>query len=165
LGGKAGIAEFRGIAIDELAAQILFFFTRRVAAPLRCFQVVALLEGIGIRLDDETFSEVFEQVDCDGIGSLARDEVLALVAIIKRAVCEMLQLKLWFNSLVAAGVKKPGRKNDADSSTGGVRASHLVAALGVSRAVADEMIFIANLSESSEVSFTELKQIITNWSH
>ena len=40
----------------------------------------------------------------------------------------------------------------------------LVAALGVSEAEAEEMIFIADLKDNQYIDFTEFKQVVVSWS-
>ena len=56
----------------------------------------------------------------------------------------------------------PQQQQEEDE--GSVYASDLVAALGVTMAEAEEMIFIADLEERQAIQFTEFKQVVVNWS-
>mmetsp|Transcript_2425 Transcript_2425/g.4091 ORF Transcript_2425/g.4091 Transcript_2425/m.4091 type:complete len:1254 (+) Transcript_2425:103-3864(+) len=134
-------------------------------------QVSCMLQQLRLQFDESTFSELFDEVDCDGMGSISRDELLALVAMIKRALYEVLQLSACFERIAAASTKISSGDTSAEAKALKTRqgdatvcAADLVAALGVNMVVAEEMIFIADLSGTQAVDFTEFKHIVVNWS-
>jgi len=44
-----------------------------------------------------------------------------------------------------------------------VYAKDLVAALGVTEEIAEEMIYTADLQENQSITFTEFRQVVVNW--
>ena len=84
---------------------------------------------------------------------------------LKKSVVEVLELERSFTRF---------REGNSDSKEGGkainvdeehfVYAVDLVAALGVTEEVAEEMIYIADLQDKNAITFTEFRQLVVNWS-
>ena len=132
-----------------------------------------LLRSLGFHLDETTFLEVFDDVDSDDDDALILEEFITCVGMIKKSVLEVRELEASFTRFRAADPKRklslvPGVDAPAGLAAGGeeehkIFASDLVAALGVSEEIAEEMIYIADLQENQSITFTEFRQVVVNW--
>ena len=150
--------EFRGSAASENGMM--------VHKP----QAAEALRELGFDLDEETFDEVFAEIDGDGDGSITNEEFINGIGMLKREVLEIMQLEASFTRL-RANARRSATGGDIEAANGGppkdehmIYASDLVAILGVTELEAEEMIFIADLKENSAIDFTEFRQVVVNWS-
>ena len=150
--------EFRGSAASEKGMM--------VHKP----QAAEALRELGFDLDEETFDEVFAEIDGDGDGSITNEEFINGIGMLKREVLEIMQLEASFTRL-RANARRSATGGDIEAANGGppkdehmIYASDLVAILGVTELEAEEMIFIADLKENSAIDFTEFRQVVVNWS-
>ena len=65
--------------------------------------------------------------------------------------------------------EKKGEGEDDEEKDGDEQQEHvisvhdLVAALGVTQEIAEEMIYIADMQDNDRITFTEFRQIVVNW--
>jgi Ca2+-binding EF-hand superfamily protein len=115
----------------------------------------ALLRTLGFHLDETTFLETFTDVDSDDDGAITLEELITCVGMLKRSVLEVRALERSF-----ARFRQPCQTELEEHR---IYAHDLVAALGVSEQVAEEMIFIADLEDNQSITFTEFRQVVCNW--
>ena len=130
-----------------------------------------LLRMLGFHLDDLTFNEVFDDLDTDDDGALTLEEFITCIGMLKKSVLEVRELEGSFTRFRSSAKGRgaggaPGAAPVAEGPTAGehkIFARDLVAALGVSEEVAEEMIYIAALQEDECITFTEFRQVVVNW--
>ena len=59
-------------------------------------QAAEALRELGFDLDEETFDEVFAEIDGDGDGSITNEEFINGIGMLKREVLEIMQLEASF---------------------------------------------------------------------
>jgi len=143
-----------------------------------------LLRTLGFLLDHDTFNEVFDDVDSDGDDALLLEEFITCVGMLKKSVLEVRALEESFTRFrspcdgsrlrermkrdeLALQQKPPVKPSDeGDGATDEehkIYAADLVAALGVTEEIAEEMIYIADLQQNQSITFTEFRQVVVNW--
>ena len=134
-------------------------------------QCSVVLDRLGFKLDPQSLSDLFDELDIDRDGKLSEAELITCIGIIKRNMLEVMQLAESFISLrkkASSNRISSCRHSDAamadQSIEHPVYASDLVAALGVTEEEADEMIFIADLKDTQTIDFTGFHQVVVNWS-
>ena len=131
------------------------------AAVVTQAQTALLLQALGFVLDELSLTELYEELDADGDGLISEEEFIACIGMIKCDLLETMHLERSFKSFRPGGADA---SDGDDDEVHEVYASDLVAALGVTPAEAEEMIFIADLKDNQSIDFTEFKQVVVNWS-
>lgn len=123
-------------------------------------QTARLLLRLGFVLDELSLEELFDEVDSNADGRISEDELVTCIGMLKRNMLELMHLEESFKQFRPPKLEPAG----AEAEQHVVRASDLVAALGVTLEEAEEMIFIADLKDNQVIDFTEFRQVVVNWS-
>jgi Ca2+-binding EF-hand superfamily protein/CRP-like cAMP-binding protein/anti-anti-sigma regulatory factor len=127
-----------------------------------------LLRTLGFHLDETTFLKVFNAVDSDIDGAITLEEFVTCLGMLKKSVLEVRELEKSFTGFRQQRLRGSGNTGDrvergGDFKAQRIYAQDLVAALGVSKDIAEEMIYIADLEDNQSISFTEFRQVVVNW--